>query len=60
MTDSGWCPVNQKTFESTIHKNVHVVGDASVAGKMPKSAYAANSQIELLSSPQCSNFPSGG
>ncbi len=45
LTDqSGWCPVNQKTFESTIHKNIHVIGDASIAGKMPKSGYAANSQ----------------
>lgn len=45
LTDqSGWCPVNQKTFESTIHQNVHVIGDASIAGKMPKSGYAANSQ----------------
>jgi len=45
LTDkSGWCPVDQKTFESTIHKDVHVIGDASIAGKMPKSGYAANSQ----------------
>jgi len=45
LTDkSGWCPVNQKTFESLIHKGVHVIGDASIAGKMPKSGYAANSQ----------------
>ncbi|MET0003036.1 MAG: cytochrome C [gamma proteobacterium symbiont of Ctena orbiculata] len=42
--DSGWCPVNQSTFESKIHKDVHVIGDASIAGKMPKSGYAANSQ----------------
>lgn len=42
--DSGWCPVNQKTFESSIHKDIHVIGDASIAGKMPKSGYAANSQ----------------
>ncbi|RKZ36885.1 MAG: cytochrome C [Gammaproteobacteria bacterium] len=41
---SGWCPVNQKTFESKLYKEVHVIGDASIAGKMPKSAYAANSQ----------------
>ena len=40
----GWCPVNQRTFESTIHKDVHVIGDACVAGAMPKSGYAANSQ----------------
>ena len=42
--DSGWCPVDQKTFESTIHKDIHVIGDACKAGKMPKSGYAANSQ----------------
>lgn len=42
--DSGWCPVNQRTFESTVHKDVHVLGDASIAGKMPKSGFAANSQ----------------
>jgi len=42
----GWCPINLKTFESTIHKNIHVIGDASVAKGMPKSGYAANSQAK--------------
>ena len=42
--DSGWCPVDQKTFESTLHKDVHVIGDSCIAGAMPKSGYAANSQ----------------
>ena len=42
--DSGWCPVDQRSFESTQHKDVYVIGDASIAGKMPKSGYAANSQ----------------
>ncbi|MDJ0872419.1 MAG: FCSD flavin-binding domain-containing protein [Gammaproteobacteria bacterium] len=42
--DSGWCPVDQRTFESTQHKDVYVIGDASIAGKMPKSGYSANSQ----------------
>jgi sulfide dehydrogenase [flavocytochrome c] flavoprotein subunit len=42
--DSGWCPVDQKTFESALVKGVHVIGDACVAGAMPKSGYAANSQ----------------
>ena len=45
--DSGWCPVDQKTFESALHKGVHVIGDASIAGAMPKSAYAANSQAKV-------------
>ncbi len=42
--DSGWCPVDKKTFESTIHKGIHVIGDASIATAMPKSGYSANSQ----------------
>jgi sulfide dehydrogenase [flavocytochrome c] flavoprotein subunit len=42
--DSGWCPVNQQTFESSIHPDVHVIGDSCIAGAMPKSGYAANSQ----------------
>jgi sulfide dehydrogenase [flavocytochrome c] flavoprotein subunit len=41
---SGWCPVNQRTFESTIHKDIHVIGDSALAGEMPKSAYAAGSE----------------
>ena len=44
--DSGWCPVDRKTFESTIAKNVHVIGDASIATTMPKSGYSANSQAK--------------
>ena len=42
--DSGWCPVDKKTFESTKHPGVHIIGDACIATKMPKSGYAANSQ----------------
>ena len=44
VNDKGWCPVNQKTFESSIHKDIYVIGDSCIAGKMPKSGYAANSQ----------------
>ncbi|MCK5697865.1 MAG: FAD-dependent oxidoreductase, partial [Gammaproteobacteria bacterium] len=47
VNDKGWCPVNQQTFESTIHKDVYVIGDASVASPMPKSAYAANSEAKV-------------
>jgi sulfide dehydrogenase [flavocytochrome c] flavoprotein subunit len=42
--ESGWCPVNQQTFESSLHQDVYVIGDAVIAGEMPKSGYAANSQ----------------
>ncbi|NBC11124.1 MAG: FAD-dependent oxidoreductase [Planctomycetes bacterium] len=42
--DSGWCPVDKKTFESTLHAGIHVIGDACIATAMPKSGYSANSQ----------------
>jgi sulfide dehydrogenase [flavocytochrome c] flavoprotein subunit len=42
--DSGFCPVNMLTFESTLKKDIHVIGDASIAGAMPKSGHAASSQ----------------
>ncbi|MEJ2142379.1 MAG: FCSD flavin-binding domain-containing protein [Gammaproteobacteria bacterium] len=42
--NDGWCPVNQRTFESTVSPGIHIIGDASVAGQMPKSGFAANSQ----------------
>lgn len=45
--DKKWCPVNQMTFESTIAKDVHIIGDASIAGAMPKSGYSANSQAKV-------------
>ena len=45
--ESGWCPVDLHTFESTIHKNIHVIGDASIAKGMPKSGYAANSEAKV-------------
>jgi len=43
----GWCPVNQLTFESAQQKGVYVLGDASIAGKMPKSGFAASSQAKV-------------
>ncbi|VBB68896.1 Sulfide dehydrogenase [flavocytochrome C] flavoprotein chain precursor [invertebrate metagenome] len=51
LTDrNGWCLVNQKTFESTLHTGVYVIGDSCVAGIMPKSAYSANSQAKVAAS----------
>ncbi len=44
---TGWCPVDKRTFESSIHKNIHVIGDSAIATKMPKSGYAANSQAKV-------------
>lgn len=45
--DKKWCPVNATTFESTLHKDVHVIGDSSIAGAMPKSGYSANSEAKV-------------
>ncbi|WP_275099172.1 NAD(P)/FAD-dependent oxidoreductase [Sedimenticola hydrogenitrophicus] len=45
--DGGWCPVDLGTFESKIHPNIHVLGDASIATGMPKSGYSANSQAKV-------------
>lgn len=42
-----WCPVNSTTFESTLHKDIHVIGDSCLAGAMPKSGYSANSQAKV-------------
>ncbi len=44
--DKNWCPVNPTTFESTLHKDIHVIGDACIAGAMPKSGYSANSEAK--------------
>jgi sulfide dehydrogenase [flavocytochrome c] flavoprotein subunit len=47
VDESGWCPVNKTTFESTKHAGVHIIGDACIATAMPKSGYAANSQAKV-------------
>ncbi len=39
---TGWCPVDPVTFESQLVPNIHVIGDAAIAGAMPKAASAAN------------------
>ena len=43
---SGWCPVDPMTFESKLQPGIHVIGDATSAGDMPKSAFVANSQAK--------------
>jgi NADPH-dependent 2,4-dienoyl-CoA reductase/sulfur reductase-like enzyme len=44
---SGWCPIDPVTFESRLVPGVHVLGDAAIAGAMPKSAFAANAQAKV-------------
>ncbi len=42
----GFCTVNMGTFESAEAKDVHIIGDACVAGAMPKSGHSAASQAK--------------
>ena len=44
---TGWCPIDPATFESRLQPNIHVIGDAAIAGAMPKSAFAANAQAKV-------------
>lgn len=44
---TGWCPIDPATFESRLAPNIHVIGDAAIAGAMPKSAFAANAQAKV-------------
>lgn len=48
VTDmTGWCPVDPLTFSSTLQPDIHVIGDATIASPMPKSAFSANLQAKL-------------
>ena len=44
---TGWCPVDPVTFQSKLQPNMQVIGDAALAGAMPRSASAANSQAAI-------------
>ncbi|MSO75489.1 MAG: NAD(P)/FAD-dependent oxidoreductase [Alphaproteobacteria bacterium] len=44
---SGFCPINPENMQSTMDAGIHVLGDASIAGDMPKSAFSANSQAKV-------------
>ena len=43
---TGFCPIDRRTFESTIIPDVYVLGDASIADAMPKSGFSANTQAK--------------
>jgi len=42
VNDTGWVPVNTRTFEARAAAGIHVIGDANIPGPMPKSGYIAN------------------
>ncbi len=63
--DGRWCAVDFLSYESKVHKNIHVIGD-SVAAALPKSGHMANAQakvcaaavIEMLQGKQPDQDPS--
>ena len=44
---TGWCSIDPVSFESRLQPDIHVIGDATIAGAMPKSAFAANGQAKV-------------
>ncbi len=48
LSQGDWCPVNGENFTSTKVKGVYVLGDATIAAEMPKSAFSANSQAKVV------------
>ncbi|MDO6520180.1 NAD(P)/FAD-dependent oxidoreductase [Shimia thalassica] len=47
ITEGNWAPVSGHTMQSRIDENIHVLGDATNQGDMPKSGFSANSQAKV-------------
>ncbi len=47
VTDGNWAPVNAADMSSKADPDIHVLGDASQQGDMPKSGFSANSQAKV-------------
>jgi sulfide dehydrogenase [flavocytochrome c] flavoprotein chain len=47
VNQSGYCPIKPESMQSAIDPAIYVLGDASIAGDMPKSAFSANSQAKV-------------
>src|SRR5450432_2946760 len=46
VENTGWCPIDPVTFASKLVPNIHVIGDACIAGGIPKSASAASAEAK--------------
>ena len=53
---TGWCPVDPMTFESKLQPNVHVIGDAAIAGAMPRAASAAQTEARICADAIAARF----
>ena len=47
IIEGNWAPVTGHTMQSRIDENIHVLGDATNQGDMPKSGFSANSQAKV-------------
>ena len=47
IVDGKWAPVSAHDMSSKVDSNIHVLGDASMQGDMPKSGFSANSQAKV-------------
>ena len=47
VNDGNWAPVVGHTMQSRMDENIHVLGDSSAQGDMPKSGFSANSQAKV-------------
>ncbi|MEY8842967.1 FCSD flavin-binding domain-containing protein, partial [Cribrihabitans sp. XS_ASV171] len=45
--EGDWAPVDGRTMQSRMDENLHILGDASAQGDMPKSGFSANSQAKV-------------
>jgi len=45
--DSGFCEIDATSMRSMVDENIFVIGDACIAGAMPKSGFSANSQAKV-------------
>ncbi len=47
VNQSGFCPILPESMKSALDPNIYVLGDACIAGDMPKSGFSANSQAKV-------------
>jgi NADPH-dependent 2,4-dienoyl-CoA reductase/sulfur reductase-like enzyme len=47
VTDGDWVPIDPSSMRSKADDGIYVLGDATIATAMPKSAFAANSQAKV-------------
>lgn len=55
----GYCAIDPATMKSTADPAIFVLGDACIAGDMPKSAFSANNQAKVAAMVACAELAGG-